>query len=254
VTSKEDIELGQVHGITVDLFIRSRDESVLDPLLGEAHSKLCELVHLGNDFPRIILPSPLAIGAVGLLSRTNRRCDPVPHLRCRLWSWLGFSGAGSLSSSTSIPCCRKSEISRASSDLVTDPELNLVFSHSGGSSRRRISSNFIFEGDNTGCVDPKVVADDVEDGAIIDRRDPTFVAQLLLVVDGVHCLPCRQHFREPLLLVIVGPLGSDVSTRVEEACYGRANGSDAASLPRHSFDVWNRGAGTTSTNSYVKNQ
>ena len=49
----------------------------------------CELVHLGNDFPRIILPSPLAIGAVGLLSRRNRRCDPVPHLRCRLWSWLG---------------------------------------------------------------------------------------------------------------------------------------------------------------------
>jgi hypothetical protein len=49
----------------------------------------------------------------------------------------------------------------------------------------------------------------------------------------VHPLPSNQHIGEPLALVIVRPLGTDVRTGVKEACYGRADGSDASSLLRH---------------------
>ena len=62
------------------------------------------------------------------------------------------------------------------------------------------------EGSCTFSLNLEVAADDVEDGAVVDIRNSTLVARLLLPVDTVGAFSRDQQIGQPLLVVPVWPL------------------------------------------------
>ena len=73
----------------------------------------------------------------------------------------------------------------------------------------------------------------MEDGTVVNFRDPAFVAHLILPVDTMGPLPHKQDLQNPLSPVVVWSFLADVLAGVEESCLGRSLGANAAGEPRH---------------------
>ena len=71
----------------------------------------------------------------------------------------------------------------------------------------------------------------MEDGAVINFGNPSFVAQLILPIDTMGPFHHKQDLQNPLFPVFVRPFLTDVFTGVGESCLGRSLGSDATGEP-----------------------
>ena len=91
----------------------------------------------------------------------------------------------------------------------------------------------------------------MEDGAVVDIRNSTLVARLVLPIDTVLAFSRDQHLGQPQLVMPVRPLVADVFAGVEEPSKGGSHGADATLLPlHHGVDDLCCDPGTVPTYSY----
>ena len=100
--------------------------------------------------------------------------------------------------------------------------LNILQDSCGGRVRHNwcVRDCLGWEGDCTFCLNLEVGADNVEDGAVVDIRNSTLVARLVLPIDTVLAFSRDQHLGQPQLVVRVWPLVADVFAGVEEPSKG----------------------------------
>ena len=71
----------------------------------------------------------------------------------------------------------------------------------------------------------------MEDGVVVNFRDPAFISQLILPIDTMGPLIHKQDLQNPLGPVVIRPFLTNVLAGVEESCLGRYLGAYAAGEP-----------------------
>ena len=90
---------------------------------------------------------------------------------------------------------------------------------------------FIFEGGLRGFLGIQVATANVEDGAVVNFGDPSFISQLILPIDTMGPLTHKQDLQNPLGHVVVWIFLTDILAGVEESCSGRSLGANASGEP-----------------------